>query len=201
MKLADINGTALLAARAGPATRVARLLDAAPGHGGSDYLGMLNNFVDGALRQCGAQSAGVSLFYRSDSSKLTWVRARGALQDFEGRRFPRRHSPCGVSLDTNATHLFIRPDRYFQWISQAGIHVAEVLITPITAPDGRQLGTMWMMTHSDGSHGFHQNDARALELASEQIGEAMSKCLHWGSQPRQAGFAHHAGPEHRLVLL
>lgn len=184
MRLTDINATEHLAGRALSATRVADLLDGSALHGGCHYVGMLNNFVDGAMRQSGAQSAGVSLSYRYNNSELAWARARGALQDFEGRRFPRRHSPCGASLDANATQLFIRPHRYFQWIYLAGIHIAEMLVTPIVGPHARKFGTLWMITHSDDSHLFNQNDARALEQASAKISGAISDSLYRASCTR-----------------
>lgn len=188
MKLADILGTGLLAERRTGDTRVTDLVNGSASQHTSDYLALLGNFIDGAMRQCGAQSAGVSLFYRYNSSELTWLRARGDLRDFEGRRFPRRHSPCGVALDANATQLFIRPHRYFQWIEQAGIYISEALVTPIMGPNGRKYGTLWMMTH-DGAHAFNQADARALELTSEKISEAISDTLYTAASATQSTLA------------
>ncbi len=189
MKLTDIIGTELLAERPTAHARVADLVDGPATTGSSSYLAMLGNFVDGAMRQCGAQSAGVSLFYRHDRNELTWVRARGDLRDFEGRRFPRRHSLCGVALDANATQLFIRPHRYFQWIEQAGIYIAESLVTPIMGPNGRKFGTIWMMTHSGSAHVFNQADAAALELTSKKISEAIADTLHTSVSATQATLA------------
>jgi hypothetical protein len=137
--------------------------------------------VADVMAVCDAQSAGVSVFRRSVPDELTWIFAIGRLAEFQGRRFPLRHSICGVCFDYGSTQLFARPHRYFRWMEQAGISISETLVTPLVSVDGSLYGTIWTMCHSGPSRGFDIADALALEERARRVTEAI-----W-PKPRTAG--------------
>ncbi|CAN5146607.1 HWE histidine kinase domain-containing protein [soil metagenome] len=122
-------------------------------------------FVDLAMELTGAVSAGLSLYDAEEAPDIfRWRHLRGTLARFEHATTPRDHSPCGVTLDSNAPTLAAYPERVYEWISEAGIVVPEVLLVPLYIA-GEPLGTLWVV--SDQDEYFDSGDARvAAELAS-----------------------------------
>jgi len=122
-------------------------------------------FVDLAMELTGAVSAGLSLYDAEEAPDIfQWRHLRGTLARFEHATTPRDHSPCGVTLDCNAPTLAAYPERVYEWISDAGIVVPEVLLVPLYIA-GEPLGTLWVVSDQDGY--FDSGDVRvAAELAS-----------------------------------
>lgn len=116
---------------------------------------------------CKAQSAGVSIFANGQCDELTWMAVSGTLQLFASRRFPRRHSLCGVCFEHAAPQLFINPHLYFEWIAQAGITISEGLVAPL-ANEESIYGTVWLMTRDDQRY-FDAEDARLLGLLGKRV--------------------------------
>ena len=132
---------------------------------------VLPHFVDLAMELTGAVSAGLSLYDSQDRPELfEWRYLRGSLARFEHVTTPRDHSPCGVTLDRNTATLAAYPERVYEWISDAGIVVPEVLLVPLHI-GGEALGTLWVV--SDEEEHFDRGDAEiATELAS-MVGVAL----------------------------
>lgn len=119
-----------------------------------------------AVRRCGAQSAGLSVFEPDPLDELTWVAVDGVMSPFEGGRFPRRYSMCGICLERRAPQLFINPHTYFTWLQATGAVIAEALVVPLFDHQQHLYGTLWVMHHEAGRP-FDRNDVTTLErLAS-----------------------------------
>ncbi len=126
---------------------------------------VLPRFVDLAMQLTGGISGGLSL-YESDPSPgvFRWCFLRGTLAPFDGATTPRNFSPCGITLDQNAPVLTTHPERYYNWVADAGIALAEVLLVPLYIGETTPLGTLWIA--ADEEEHFHRGHARVLtELA------------------------------------
>lgn len=118
-------------------------------------------------------AAGASILDNNGSDELTWVVALGACAQFEERRFPRRHSMCGVCFDLKSLQLFERPHRYFKWMSFAGLIFEEVLVCPVVSADGTVFGTIWVVSELGTKERFSFRDATLLELGAAQMCELL----------------------------
>src|ERR1043165_3551589 len=58
----------------------------------------VRRFLHGAMRLCGAESAGLSVLADDSPGIMCWKVVTGALADEEGRKIRRDRSPCGVCL-------------------------------------------------------------------------------------------------------
>jgi two-component sensor histidine kinase len=127
---------------------------------------VLPRFVDLAMEMTGGSAAGLSIFEPDPAAGVfRWRFLRGALSRFNGATTPRNHSPCGITLDHRAPVLSRHPERIYDWISQAGIVVPEVLLVPLFLGGKLPLGTLWVV--ADQPEHFDSGDARVLtELAS-----------------------------------
>ena len=127
---------------------------------------VLPRFVDLAMRMTGGVSAGLSLYEEQPAPGVfRWRYLRGTLEPFEDALTPRDFSPCGVTLDLNSPVLSRHPERYYNWISDAGIVVPEVLLVPLYLGGVEPLGTLWIVAAAEGH--FDRGHARvAAELAS-----------------------------------
>ena len=127
---------------------------------------VLPRFVDLAMEITGGVSAGISLFEDAPSPGVfRWRYLRGALSPFDGATTPRDFSPCGITLDQNGPVLSLHPERYYNWISDAGIVVPEVLLVPLYIFGAQPLGTLWIVSAQEGH--FTRSHARAMtELGS-----------------------------------
>ncbi|MGE3987083.1 sensor histidine kinase [Pseudorhodoplanes sp.] len=125
---------------------------------------VLPRLVKLAMELCEADSAGVSVL-DADAKLFRWLGLQGALSAFEGATTPRDHSPCGVCLDQEGAILMERPERVYDWISDANISVPEVLLVPLFIKGGTPLGTLWVVARV--GQPFDSGHARILtELAT-----------------------------------
>ncbi len=115
-----------------------------------------------ALLRCSAQSAGISIFDSNDLDELTWAATAGALAPYEGRRFPRSNSPCGLCFSYRSTQLFVQPHQYFHWMAENNVHINEALVSPLIGQFGAFYGTIWVMSHDDPGIHFNLDDADTL---------------------------------------
>jgi two-component sensor histidine kinase len=127
---------------------------------------VLPRFVDLAMEITGGASAGISLFEGGPAPGVfRWKFLRGLLSPFEEATTPRNFSPCGVTLDENGPVLSLHPERFYDWISDAGIVVPEVLLVPLHLRGADPSGTLWIV--SEKVEHFTRSHARAMtELAS-----------------------------------
>ncbi len=128
---------------------------------------VLPKLVEIAMAMTGAASAGISALEPSLGSAevFRWRDLRGQLANFEGATTPLNYSPCGECLDRCEPTLTRRPERYYSWISDAGVICPEVLLVPLYVAHKRALGTLWIVSEHEGE--FDSGHARILqELAS-----------------------------------
>jgi len=132
----------------------------------NDPGNVLPHFVDLAMQMAGGVSAGLSLLeIDPPPAVFRWRYLTGSLKRFENATTPRNFSPCGITLDQNAPVLSRHPERFYDWISDAGIVVPEVLLVPLYLGGEEPLGTLWIVAASEGH--FDSGHARiATELAS-----------------------------------
>lgn len=122
---------------------------------------LLPRFVDLAMEITGGASAGLSLYEETPAPGVfRWRYLRGALSSFENTTTPRHFSPCGVTLDQNGPVLSRHPERLYDWISDAGIVVPEVLLVPLYIHGAAPLGTLWIIAEREGH--FTREHARAM---------------------------------------
>ncbi|NHZ82068.1 hypothetical protein F2P44_22720 [Massilia sp. CCM 8695] len=129
---------------------------------GASLRDILRARCEEALLRCSAQSAGISIFDNDDLDELTWAATVGVLGPFEGRRFPRSDSPCGLCFSYRKTQLLLKPHRYFAWMAQTGVPVNEALVAPLIGQFGAFFGTIWVMSHDDLDIHFNLDDADTL---------------------------------------
>lgn len=161
MILSDVLETRLLATREPSAAKLRRIQAALSEI--KEFRLPLPALAEAAMAECKAQSAGVTLFRRGPPIESEWIVAAGVVSEFTGSRFPLRHSLCGVAADLSSIQLFVRPQRYFQWIEHAGIYISESLVAPLVDADGRRFGTVWAMSHQGARRKFDRGDAAMLE--------------------------------------
>jgi two-component sensor histidine kinase len=128
---------------------------------------LLPKLVQRAMQITGAASAGISAFEEQEGSPgiFRWCFLHGELARFEGATTPRNYSPCGVCLDRFEPTLTRHPERYYSWISDAGVVCPEVLLVPIYLAEGQPLGTLWIVAEQENY--FDSGHARVMrELAS-----------------------------------
>jgi hypothetical protein len=125
-----------------------------------------------AAAMCRSHSAGVSLFTSRECDELRWEIIYGDLSEFSGRRFPIRHSMCGVCLTSREPQMFIRPQQYFRWMSDNGVRPVEALVVPLRGNGNDVYGTLWV-TVRDNTAAFAQDHVNSL-LA---IGQQATACL------------------------
>ncbi len=129
---------------------------------------MLPKLVQVALEICEADSAGVSVL---EGDHFRWLGLRGKPRTFEGATTPRNDSPCGVCLDRDGAILMEEPERVYAWIAEADIIVPEVLLVPLRAPGGEQIGTLWVVAEEKGH--FHVGHAGTLSQLATFTGMAL----------------------------
>ena len=128
---------------------------------GSEAASVYRTLCSEAKQRCQAQSAGVSIFEPDPLDELTWVAVEGTLANFEGGRFPRRNSMCGVCLEHRSPQLFANPHTFFSWLQATGHPVTEGLVVPLFNRQQSLVGTLWVMNH-DRQQPFDQGDADTL---------------------------------------
>lgn len=127
---------------------------------------VLPRFVDLAMALGGGVAAGISIFECNARPQVfRWAFLRGSLATFEGATTPRDDSPCGITLDCDEPTLARHAERFYSWISDAGIVVPEVLLVPLRRGSDEQLGTLWIV--AERTDHFNRAHVRAIvELAS-----------------------------------
>ena len=117
-----------------------------------------------ALALCDAHSAGVSIL--ADDG-LTFVRASvaGAWRGLPHSQAPRSLSPYGLVLETNASQLFYRPQRYYEFLQGAQPEVIEGLLVPYRR-DGVTVGAVWVASHDESRHFDGEDERRLLAIAT-----------------------------------
>jgi two-component sensor histidine kinase len=133
---------------------------------------VLPGLVDLAMKITGGVSAGISLLEEDPPPGVfRWRYLRGVLAEFEDATTPRNDSPCGVTLDEGRPVLSCHPERYYDWIFDAGIIVPEVLLVPLHFDGAVPLGTLWIVAEAEGH--FNADHARAASDLAHFAGIAV----------------------------
>jgi signal transduction histidine kinase len=136
-----------------------------------------NELVDTLLRMalelCTAGSAGLSLLETTPTGEqiFRWTNVAGALSKHVGGSTPRNFRPYGVTLDRNASQLFVDPGRRFQYFNGIDLRFAEALVIPVYL-GGETPGTIWIVAHDDEVK-FDSEDARIMAGLAEFTGSAL----------------------------
>ena len=133
---------------------------------------VLPRFVELAMTMTGGVSAGLSLYEAEPAPGVfRWRHLKGLLAPFENATTPRHDSPCGITLDENRPVLSHHPERFYGWISDAGIVVPEVLLVPLKLGGAEPLGTLWIVADREGH--FDSGDARIASELATFVGTAL----------------------------
>lgn len=135
---------------------------------------LLQKLVERAMQTTGAASAGISAYEPEEGGAgfFRWRDLRGELARFEGATTPRDYSPCGVCLDRFEATLTRHPERYYSWIAQAGVVCPEVLLVPLYIAHGQPLGTLWIVSETEGL--FDSGHARIMRELASFVGIALA---------------------------
>lgn len=145
-------------------------------------LVQLQDLLDAALSLCSAGSAGISLIKEdSEAARFEWVVLAGKYAAHVGGTTPRRHSPCGVTLERGEPQLFEHPARHFEYFAGISPSIVEGLVVPIEGP-GSPSGTIWIVSHSRKTE-FDMEDVR---LMTSLAGFAAFACSPLSDEGRRA---------------
>ncbi len=123
---------------------------------------VLQSVSDLACRLCEAESAGISLQEVENGREVfRWRATSGRMRPYLNGVMPRDFSPCGLVLDRRGTQLMADPVRHYPYISQLGVPLREVLLTPFYRR-GVPIGTVWVANHGPGRD-FDREDLRVVQ--------------------------------------
>src|SRR5688572_22262488 len=122
---------------------------------------ILQKLVEIAVNICDAGSAGVSMLIQNNGNdqKFYWAAIAGALSPYEGK-MPRELGPSGVTMERNATQLFIHPERHFLNLLSVKPPIEEALLIPFYVKE-KAVGTIWVISHHENRK-FDAEDARLI---------------------------------------
>jgi signal transduction histidine kinase len=122
---------------------------------------ILKKLAEIALQLCSADSAGISLLEKTNGKEVfRWNAIAGVLSDRVNGTMPRDASPCGTTIDRNATLLMYLPDRFFPAL-RAEPPIVEVLLIPFHL-DNKPIGTVWIVAHTH-TRKFEREDERLVK--------------------------------------
>lgn len=121
-----------------------------------------------------AGSAGITTFFDTPSDTMTWSIVEGECAPYEGGRFPRKHSMCGVCFERRGLQMFSQPHLYFKWMERVGIRVEEAIVCPIFGTRDEIYGTFWAFSHDPSAAPFTPSDARVLSQLAALTRQASS---------------------------
>jgi signal transduction histidine kinase len=116
------------------------------------------------ITQC--DSAGLSLLTRDgktphvDGERFYWPAIAGMWNPHVGGGTPRNFGPCGDVLDQNRTLLFTHFERRYPYLMPVNPAAEECLLVPFYV-DGKAVGTIWGIMHSDRRK-FDAEDERVM---------------------------------------
>src|SRR5215470_15245992 len=132
------------------------------------------------ITQC--DSAGLSLLTRDGKTpdvrgqRFYWPAIAGMWKPHIGGGTPRDFGPCGDVLDQNRTLLFQHFERRYPYFEPVTPLVEECLLVPFYV-DGRAVGTIWAIMHSD-RHKFDAEDERLMSRLGQFASLAYQTLVH-----------------------
>jgi|GEM_PF-1274823 len=126
---------------------------------------ILQKLVETALRLCRAGTAGISLLEKHGGEEVfRWEAVAGVYADHVNGTMPRDASPCGITIDRNATQLMYMAERVFPALPAEPPFV-EALLVPFHF-EHKPVGTVWVVAH-DQIRKFDSEDARLINILAQ----------------------------------
>jgi PAS domain S-box-containing protein len=110
------------------------------------------------VTQC--DSSGLSLLAPDGGRRFYWPAIAGLWAPHVGRGTPRDFGPCGDVVDRNCTILFRHFERRYSYLMSVIPAAEECLMVPFYV-DGKAVGTLWGIMHSDRRQ-FDSEDERIM---------------------------------------
>lgn len=125
---------------------------------------VLQKLTDIAVGLCRAGSAGVSLLENQDGKLVfRWAALAGTYVIHRQGTMAHHNSPCGVTIERDATQLMYLPEVVFPMRETPRIY--EALLVPFHI-ERVPIGTVWVVTH-DEKRKFDQEDERIVRSLSK----------------------------------
>jgi len=127
---------------------------------------ILQTLADTILETTDSDSAGLSLLTKDcvkphvDGNRFYWPAIAGQWSPHVGGGTPRDFGPCGDVLNRNNTMLFTHWERRYPYLGSATPLAEEGLLVPFYV-DGKAVGTIWAIMHSDRRK-FDAEDDRVM---------------------------------------
>ena len=132
------------------------------------------------ITQC--DSAGLSLLTRDgktphvEGQRFYWPAIAGMWNPHVGGGTPRNFGPCGDVLDQNRTLLFTHFERRYPYLMPVSPAAEECLLVPFYV-DGKAVGTIWGIMHSDRRK-FDAEDDRVMASLGKFASSAYQAWMH-----------------------
>ncbi|HEX9661331.1 MAG TPA: GAF domain-containing protein, partial [Candidatus Binatia bacterium] len=153
---------------------------------------ILQRLAETALQLCRADTAGISLLEQQDGAEVfRWEALAGVFSDRINATMPRHASPCGTTIDRNATQLMYMAERVFPALKSEP-PIVEALLIPFHVRD-KPIGTVWVVAH-DERRKFDQEDERIIKTL------AQFASVSWQLWQARAGAEDAAEKEHQQAL-
>jgi signal transduction histidine kinase/ActR/RegA family two-component response regulator len=126
---------------------------------------ILQRLAETALQLCRADTAGISLLEQQDGAQVfRWEALAGVFSDRRNATMPRDASPCGTTIDRNATQLMYMAERIFPALKSEP-PIVEALLIPFHLGH-KPIGTVWVVAH-DERRKFDQEDERIIKTLAQ----------------------------------
>ena len=132
------------------------------------------------ITQC--DSAGLSLLTKDgktphvEGQRFYWPAICGMWNPHVGGGTPRNFGPCGDVLDQNRTLLFTHFERRYPYLMPVSPAAEECLLVPFHV-DGKAVGTIWAIMHSDRRR-FDAEDDRVMASLGKFASSAYQAWMH-----------------------
>ena len=138
---------------------------------------ILQKLAETAHCLCHAHTAGISLLEEHDGQEVfRWKALAGVFADRLNNTMPRYASPCGTTIDSNATQLRYMAERVYPAL-KANPPVVEALLVPFHV-DNKPIGTVWVIAH---------DERRKFDREDERIVKTLAQCASGTWQLWKAG--------------
>ena len=143
---------------------------------------ILQTLADTILEITDSDSAGLSLLTKdcvkphADGNRFYWPAIAGQWSPHVGGGTPRDFGPCGEVLNRNNTMLFTHWERRYPYLGSATPLAEEGLLVPFYV-DGKAVGTIWAIMHSDRRK-FDAEDDRVMASLGKFASSAYRALMH-----------------------